>query len=301
MSKIIKTIAGSADDLTSAYKGIVNVSQSAKKLSSAIGNIDLGKFKKTFQKTSSFKGTSSIVDTSKAVKKIKLIPSSTDDILKNLDLSLIKKVDIDSLDNVESLSNLVDSKSIASLNKVSDSLVKTKKFGSVSGLSRRSESVLDNTTSLKRLAKEVPGVKSVDDVSAALKKSKGVASKVDDVAEDTGKLSKKVDDVADSAKSSLKKSKVSQFVDKYGGLLNIGVVGGYFLGMYISNKINNNGEDEDSGSVPHLEDPGSDIYPVEKFDEREILTEDDVTLLDTVQSKEVLIAVAIAFAMVVVL
>ena len=311
--KGLKTAARNSDNVTMTYKALSNVSANVTDLASVLRKMDIGSYAKTFGKTvPSLKGSSKLVDTGKAVASFAAaVPPSTDNLLKSLDPSILKN-SVEQLSNVAdatkkfSSSNLANLRSLKKLDNVSVAITKTAKVDGVSGLVRRSEKLLSNADKYKTLSRVTPQIKRVDDVGDALKKSKGVATKIDDAVEAgakiTKKSSKKIDDLGDAAKKLSKSKKALNFAKKWNGVVNVVVMSGFYLGMYISNKMNDEKNSDSSSLYDSLvSDPASDAFPITRYDENDLIVavdEGEITLLETVQRKEILFAIVAAMVIV---
>lgn len=311
--KGVKAVTRNVDNVTAGYKALAKASVKSTDLASLLKKLDVGAYAKTFGKTiPALKGTSKLVDAGKSVKKFAgAIPPSTDNLLKSLNPSVLKNSS-KQLSNVAdatkkfSPSALANLKSLNKLDNASSAIAKTAKVDGLSGLTRRSEKLLSNADKYKALSRAAPAINKVDDVGEALKKSKGVASKVDDVVDAGAKLakksSKKIDDVGDAAKKLSKSKKALKFAKKWSAVVNVAAMGGFYLGVYLSNKINEGDSSDSSSSYDGLvSDPASDAFPVTKYEEADLIVsvdEGEVTLMETVQRKEILFAIVAAMAIV---
>lgn len=303
--------AGStASKVTPAFKGLSNIAGTGLDLAKITSKMNIGSFAKAFQKTlPAIKGSSNLIDTSKVVKKFSnVIPSSTDNILTSLNPSLIKKSTL--ITSGKKITN-IDAANLKSLEKLEETITAIKKTGNaagLNGLARRSDDVLKNADKYSALSRVIPPINKVDDVGDALKKGKGTLSKVDDVAEKASDVSnvssKKIDDVAKASKSAAKSNKAVAFLSSNAGKINIAVMAAFYMGTHISNKIN--GPDEEPYSDVLVTDPASEAYPISKYDEissSSIETDEDkeITLVETLQRKEVILGVLLAIGVVVAL
>lgn len=299
----IKTGARSADNVTSGYKTVSNVLQGTADVATLLKRVDIKNYAKIFGKTApALKGSSGLVDTGKAVKKLAgAVPPSTDDLLTSIDTSTLKRA-TDKLSGLTETakvdpSALANMKSLDKLNNASEAVTKTAKIDGFSTIARRSEKVLANGDKYKALSRATAPVKKADDVGDVLKKSKGVASKVDDVAEAGAKVakksSKKIDDAVDGAQTLSKSKKALAFAKRWSAVANVAVMASFYLGMYISNKMNESKDGSDLHDTL-VSDPASDAYPVSKYDESDIhvqVDDQEITLSETLQRKEILVAI----------
>ena len=307
-----KGAARNADNVSAGYKAISRASTNATGLATLLRKIDVRSYAKAFgEAVPALKGSSKLIDTGKAVKKFAgAVPPSTDDLLTSVNPSAIlqsakktsgvadasKKFDPSAMADLKSLNKLEDASSVISSAANVDGL---------KGLSRRSEDLLSKGNRYKAPKRATPPVNKVDDVGDVLKKSNGVASKVDDVAEAGAKIakksSKKLDEAVEGAGKLSKSNKALKFAKKWSAVVNVAVLGGFYLGMYLSNKINGSEGDggEDGSSL--VSDPASDAFPVTKYDENELVVAVDdaeVTMVETVRRKEFLFAVVAAMVVV---
>lgn len=309
--KVITTLIKAGKNVTRvtpAFKGIAKAAGSGLDLTKIASKINIGAFASTFKKTIPLvKNSSNLMDAGKVAKKFsKAVPASTDDILTSINPSVIKNSSFMSagkkLTNIES-ANL---KSLDKLDNTFAAIKRNSKTGGVKGLARRSDNILGNADKFKALSRATLPVNKIDDVGDALKKGKGALSKVDDVADKATdvakKSSKKIDDVAGGAKKASKTKKAMKFLNKNSGKLNIGVMAGYYLGIYVANKVNSPGNEE-SHADRLISDPVSDAYPVTKYDEissSSVETDgsSEITLVETLQRKDVIGGVLLAVGVV---
>lgn len=289
------------DNVSSVYKSVSNVGGTALDLASITSRINISSFASAINKSVPLvKANSNLIDTAGSVKKFSnAIPASTDDILTSINPSVIKNSGFATAGKQLDALELADARSLKKIDETIDAIKNTGKVGGLNGLARRSDDVLAQSDKIKALSRSLTPINKVDDVGESLKKSKGVLSKVDDVAETSADVaknsSKKIDDAADAAKTATKSKKSVNFLVKHSGKLNIAILGGYYLGVYASNKIKDLGSGDESDPAEIITDPASDAYPVSKFDEISSSTQDgsgdEVTLLETVQRPEIIFAV----------
>lgn len=309
----VKVAARNSDNVSSAYKAISRASTGVTDLASILRKIDVRSYAKAFGEAApALKRSSKLVDTGKAVKKFaRAVPPSTDELLVSINPSALlknaKKSSAVAADASKKFdpSAMADLKSLNKLDDASSAISSTAKVDGLKGLSRRSESLLSNSRRYRALSRATPPVKKIDDVGDALRKSKGAASKVDDVADagaDIAKKSyKKIDDAVEGAGKLAKTKKALKLAKKWSTVVNVSVLGGFYMGMYISNKINaseNDGGGDGSGLVS---DPASDAFPVTKYEETELVVavdDGEVTMMEIVQRKEVLFAAVAAMIIV---
>ena len=292
--KVLKTAINVSDNLSGPFKVLKSVSKAGDTLK-LLKNMDFNKISKTFgAATSTVQRTSSIADVAGTLKKFsKVIPPSTDNILGSLSGSLknVSTTAAKSLNNVSSpslLKSAANTNSLSRLKKVALSI--TSSTSSSKSIARRSTNIISKSDNFASVAKALPPVNKLDDVSGVLKKGKGVISKLDDVGDAGKSLSKKADEIADSG-SLLKKSKKGlSFVDKYGTYIQLAVIAYYFQGE-ARNLLKSSDKDFEKENLS--DDPGNEPYEVEKFDNATIVVDKELTLSDTLLSKEVLIGVAV--------
>lgn len=296
---LLESGAKSADSVSSTLKVLKQISSNTLDLSSIVAKLDVHKFADKFGTTvSSVKKTSSILDTGKYVAKFtSAIPSSSDDILSSIGSSL-KSVDNLPVTSIKSISGSVtpktlqtvaNSNSLSRLSKLSDSITagtKTTATLNVSSIARRSTDVL--TDNAQTVAKNIPPINKLDDIAPALKSSKGVLGKTDDIADIGKAASKQIDDVADTAKVLKKSEKFLQFAKKYDSLINISILGGFLLGAHTLSK---NIDESESDPLRLVTDPASDKFTVALFGDHSVIAEEEVGLTDVLMSKEVLIGI----------
>jgi len=304
LAKSSDEIAGVAKSLKSVVKGAGNLSVGK----SLLKTLDLGSFASAFKVTvKGIKSSSNVIDVSKKVAKFAgALPRSADDILgsviKNVDnvgdvsSGLVKNADTfgDSLDALKDVSKLENLKTLNKMQSVSDSLTSiSKTTKKIDGVPRRLDNVADAVTSsgdkLKSIAKSLPDAKSADEIAEALKNSKGVLKKLDDV-DGVASVGKKLDDVSDLATGAKKASKFSKSVETLGTLAQGGILIGFFLGSYLKNK--NNGDFDPDAPVYDplilVTDPASNIYAVALYeDQRPSAT---TSFEDILKTKEFIIA-----------
>lgn len=309
---VLKGAARNADNVSAGYKAIARASTNVTDLATLLRKVDVRSYAKAFGKAvPALKGSSNLVDTGKAVKKFAgAVPPSTDDLLASIPPSKILEATRKTSAAADASKKLdpsvvADLKSLNKLEDASSAISGTAKVDGLKGLSRRSEDLLSKGSRYKALKRATPPVSKIDDVGDALKKSKGLASKVDDVAEAGAKIakksSKKLDEAVEGAGKLSKTKKALKFAKKWSTLVNMAVLGGFYLGMYLSNKINDSEGAGGGDGSSLVSDPASDAYPVTRYDENELVVAIDdaeVTMMETVQRKEVLFAVVAALIVV---
>lgn len=297
MTSLVKAAIKNSDNVSSVYRGISNVAGSALDIGSSLGKMNFSSLISASKRVlPALDASSGLIDTGKHVKKLAgAVPSSTDDLLTSINPSVAKKTtSLSSVDNLDAM-DISNLNSLKKLDDAASQIKNTKKLDGLKGLSRRSEGALSNSDNLRSLSRATPPVNKVDDVGDVLKKSDGVLSKVDDVVESgagiLNKSAKKIDDVAEGAGKLSKTRKAAKFMSKYGAVISVGVMAAYYLGMHLAG-----GSDGEGGSNYDIaDDPGSDLYPVSKHDEVSgVVVEDEITLLETLQRKEVVAVMIIA-------
>lgn len=139
-------------------------------------------------------------------------------------------------------------------------------------------------------------MKSVDDVTEAIKSSKGVVRSLDEVGEGAVSISKKADDVADLASGAKKATKFSKSLETAGVVLQVGVLTGYYLGVYLSNRRST--EPGGDGPLTLVTDPASNVHEVALYKNQR--PSGSTFVNDLVQSKEFTIgAIVVAVLMMV--
>ena len=295
---LLESGAKSADSVSSTLKVLKQISSNTLDLSSIVAKLDVHKFADKFGTTvSTVKKTSSILDTGKYVTKFtSSIPSSTDDILSSIGSSL-KSVDNLPVTSIKSLSGSVtpktlqtvaNSNSLARLSKLSDSITAGTKTATlnVSSIVRRSTDVL--TDNAQTVAKNIPPINKLDDIAPALKSSKGVLGKTDDIADIGKTASKQIDDVADTAKTLKKSEKFLKFINKYDSVINISILGFFLLGAHTLSK---NIDESESDPFLLVTDPSSDKFSVALFGNHSVIVDQELGITDVLMSKEVLIGI----------
>lgn len=317
--KAVLRVASSSDEIAGLSRTISGVvgKVSDFNVSSLLKSMDAGSFAKKFgAPISGLAKNSNIVDVSKSVTKYAdALPKSADDILGSLssideiaDVSgtVAKSADnvADGVDALRSLSNLENAKSLSKIRAVSATVAdlgtSSKK---ISGVTRRldgiSDAVVSSSSKLKKIGKSLPDAKSADEVADAIKGSKGVVRSLDEVGEGAVSISKKTDDVADLASGAKKSSKFAKSLETAGVVLQVGVLTGYYLGVYLNNKRTNRleGEGEDDPLIL-VTDPASNVYEVAVFEDQR--PSGTTSVEDLIKSKEFIIgAIAVAVVMVV--
>lgn len=309
---VVKGAARNADNVSAGYKAISRASTKVTDLATLLRKVDVRSYAKAFgEAVPALKGSSKLIDTGKAVKTFAgAVPPSTDDLLTSLNPSSILKNAKKTSGAADASkkfdpSAMADLKSLNKLEDASSAISSTAKVDGLKGLSRRSESLLSEGGRYKALSRATPPVNKVDDVGDALKKSKGVASKVDDVAEAGAKVakksSKKIDDAVEGAGKLSKTKKALKLAKKWSAVVNVAVLGGFYLGMYLSNKINDSEDDGGGDGSSLVSDPASDAFPVTRYEENELVVavdDGEVAMMETVQRNEILFAVVAAMIVV---
>ena len=283
LAKSSDEIAGVAKTLKSVIKGAGNLSVGK----SLLKTLDIGAFSSTFKvAVKGVKSSSNVIDISKNISKFAgLLPRGADDILssvvKNVDTvsdassGLVKNLDTfgDSLDALKDVGKLENLKSLNKMQDVADSLTSiSKTTKKIDGVPRRLDGIADTVTSssdkLKTIAKSLPDAKNADEITDALKNSKGVISKLDEV-DDVASVSKKLGNVADTASDAKKVSKFSKAVDTFGAVAQGGILAGYFLGAYLV-KRKSGDVDSDTPYDPLIlvTDPASSKYEVALYEDQ---------------------------------
>lgn len=317
--KAVLKVASTSDNISGLSRTISGVvgKVSDFNVSSLLKNMDAGSFAKKFSTPiSGLAKNSNIVDVSKSVTKYAdAIPKSADDILGSLSSvdeiadisgSAAKSADniADSADSLKSLSNIENARSLSKIQAVSSTVAdlgtSSKK---ISGVTRRldgiSDAVVSSSSKLKTIGKSLPDAKNVDEIADAIKSSKGVVRSLDEVGEGAVSIAKKTDDIADLASGAKKVSKFSKSLETAGVVLQVGVLAGYYLGVYLNNRGSSNAEDEQGGDPLILvTDPASTVYEVAEYEDPRPTGSTSVE--DLVKSREFIIgAIAVAVVMVV--
>jgi len=305
---VVKSAASTVDNFSGAFKSLKSISKISD-TASLLKKMDFDTIAGTFSSVASTtKRTSSLADTAKTLNKFSsLIPSSTDDILGSVSTLIKKSDDVSVIKTVSSLDidpkfiqNVADTNSLSKLKKISVSI--STSTPSVSGLSRRSSSILSQGDNLKIVTKSIDKVDDVEDVASVLKKGKGTLSKLDEVG-DAGTFTKKtktLDDAAGSSTSLKKLNKGVDFIEKHAGTVNLAIMGFFFLGQahaFLQGRSDNDVVSEDDPLLL-VTDPGSDVYDVERFGSTIITDEEGISVTETLLQKEIIIAFIVAMSII---
>eukprot|EP00903_Cladosiphon_okamuranus_P017762 g16350.t1 len=282
IAKTATQTGGAAVDVSSS------VARAAKKFdpSSLMASMPGNSFFKNLELPQVSMKTSKLFHTPDALKSLKklnvteLVPRSTSDLLTSMSKT-IDDVPKSSVDDLGKSLAKVDVGDAAAVSKVaqSTSLGKLKNLSEhFASLTKKNTNLIGRkTTKLADEAFESAPFKSADEMTDAMKKSKGLAKFSDEAAAGAKKSGKNAlestDEVADGSKSVLKKSadvvddaaeqaksskliKALEFAKKHEGKLNFAIIGSFMLVEHMNGRVD---RDASSHTVDELAgDPGTE-------------------------------------------
>lgn len=267
---LARTGAKSGDELAQAAAGSVSRVVNKFDPSSLLSGMTGGSYFKNLKLPEVPLRTSSLFQTTDALKGLKkvgiddLVPASTSDLLTSLSKSIddipagsvgdlagsLKKVD---LSDAAAVATVAKNSSLGKLKDISQQLSKqtAKQADLVGKKSGDASKLIDD-------ALDVGKFKNADEMTDAMKRSSGLAKKADDVADTSADVAKKtnlgkLDDAAEQAKKS-KLMKSLEFAKKHEGKLSIGIVGAFMLAEHIAGSV----PSQARGPEDFVYDPGEE-------------------------------------------
>lgn len=267
---LARTGAKSGDELAQAAAGSVSRVVNKFDPSSLLSGMTGGSYFKNLKLPEVPLRTSSLFQTTDALKSLKkvgiddLVPASTSDLLTSLSKSIddipagsvgdlaqsLKRVD---LSDATAVATVAKNSSLGKLKDISQQLSKqTAKQADLVGKKGGDASKLIDD------ALDVGSFKNADEMTDAMKSSSGLAKKADDAADTTADVAKKTDlGKLDDAAEQAKKSKLMQSLDfakKHEGKLSIGIVGAFMLAEHIAGSV----PSQARGPEDFVYDPGEE-------------------------------------------